>query len=278
MARAQEMLDLLGKWANRTHFDDCSDEAIADNFRMQNESVFINGKWLSVRRIFVSVRGAKTYERVGWVVNADVELCMVCCSQHIEDKFHCAGCGNIVCSRCSPDEGIVFELSAAGQLRVCIQCYYGQDPVYAILHEDVVLAPFIVKRNNSYKQLAASPSTISVAKVVPDGSVAASRMQPSALDSPTESPMPVGRRVEPIPKLVLKTRLAASDRKIFINILGHEDVPLGRAMAAELAKEGMENSGQQCLIFDVTFYLGDLEAALEDIDGPSEALHKVFCG
>lgn len=260
------MLDLLGKWVLRTDFDDCSEEAINDNFRMQNESVFMNGTWKKVRRIFVSVRGAKSYERVGWIVNADVSQCMVCCSQIFEGKYHCAGCGNIVCAKCSPEEGVIFELSSAGPLRVCLQCYYGQDPVYAIIHEDVVLAPFIVKRNNSYKQfpVVAMASTLTPAQG-----------QLDVVPPPVESPIAKGHHVNPMPKLVLKTRLSNSDRKVFINICGHEDVPQGRAIAAELAKEGTENSGQQCLIFDVTCCLQDVEEALDDVDGPSEALHKV---
>lgn len=276
MSRAQDMLNLLGKWVARQDFDDCSEEAINDNFRMQHENAFISGRWHKIRRVFVSVRGAKSYERVGWIVNEDVNQCMICCSKFFNGKHHCAGCGNIVCERCSPEEGVIFELSAAGPLRVCIQCYYGQDPVYAIIHEDVMLAPFIVKRNNSFAKLPTIPlSTLSVTSsgTVPDLASPAGKV--SRVPFPTESPAMAGEHVHPIPKLVLKTRLSTSDRKVFINICGHDHVPKGRAIAAELAKEGTENSGQQCLIFDVTFCLEDLDAALDDVDGPSELLHKV---
>jgi hypothetical protein len=274
------MLSLLEKWVMRPDFDDCSPEAIDDNLRIQTENAFINGQWLTVRRVFVSARGAKSYERVGWVVNKDMPQCMVCSATFFRDKYHCAGCGNIVCDVCSPEEGVVFELSSAGPLRVCIQCCYGQDPIYAILHEDVVLAPFIVKRNNSYQQLGPSPSAI-----VPSRGFGASpgrgdhkRMLEFESSPVLPAPAPAepeGHMVDPTPLLVLKTRLVDSERKVFINICGHAEVPSGRAIAAELAREGTESSGQRCLIFDVVCRLADGLAALDADDAPSEDLHKV---
>ena len=92
-----------------------------------------------LHRLYVLVPNCDT-KCVGWVLNCDVDACMIC-SRSFNSfpsflfKHHCRCCGNIVCSHCVADqEIIIFELSDLGGQLVCTQCYFGQDEVHALCY------------------------------------------------------------------------------------------------------------------------------------------------
>lgn len=76
---------------------------------LQPESVIVGGHQLEVRRVFVKTRDSAEYFNVGWILSNDLDNCMICNSEFgvFSPKYHCRACGNLVCAKCSPDEGIV---------------------------------------------------------------------------------------------------------------------------------------------------------------------------
>jgi hypothetical protein len=100
---------------------------------LQKENVIISGKPMVIRRLFIQTIDSGEYGNVGWVLNTDLENCMICAQEFsvFLTKQHCHGCGNLVCSVCSNEEATVYELEEMGPLRVCNQCFWGQEPVYA---------------------------------------------------------------------------------------------------------------------------------------------------
>lgn len=103
------------------------------------EYCVIRGRKKKIHRVFVCCGDSGSYCRVGWVLNDDVDACMVCHSLFYEalvsGKHHCRACGNIVCSSCSAGRAIVCEVQALGLVRVCSQCYFGQEAVSAHLND-----------------------------------------------------------------------------------------------------------------------------------------------
>jgi ankyrin repeat protein len=133
-------LNALHKWAAREEFDEYCDEAMRDNASLATELVFLRGESVAVRRVFVRVRGCPAYSRVGWVLRADVNHCMVCATPFSpeqgegEGKESCCACGNVVCHRCGSDVAKVTELGdASDEVRVCSLCFWGQAEVGAVL-------------------------------------------------------------------------------------------------------------------------------------------------
>jgi hypothetical protein len=81
-----------------------------------------------IRRVFVKHPEAREYANVGWVVDGDVEACMVCATyfSFFNGRHHCRICGDISCRDCSTSELLITEFRDFGPVRACDQCYYGQ--------------------------------------------------------------------------------------------------------------------------------------------------------
>lgn len=100
----------------------------------EEEEIIFNGKKQVVQRLFVRDVNSNV-TGVGWIINEDITACMICCIPFGMFRWphHCRSCGNIVCNTCSPIEVSIVEMLELGDVRVCIQCYWGQDtPIHAV--------------------------------------------------------------------------------------------------------------------------------------------------
>jgi len=206
-------------------------------------------------RVFVRAMDSHDYEKVGWILSSDVDVCMICSKSFgvFKDKYHCRACGNLVCDDCSQGRAAIFEIECAGEFRVCSQCYFGQEVVFA--HHETLL-------RESMSVLALSP----VEKLVPENSVSKTENQidhaitssPKTADSkdailtipstevkdtanqlaptaelffiPTQNPFRIPKNIKfklvrPVPGIVLKTRRLTSGLKVFINVVVDSSVP-----------------------------------------------------
>lgn len=100
----------------------------------EDEDIIFNGKKQKVKRLFI--RDAQSnVTGVGWIINEDITACMVCSIPFGMFRWphHCRSCGNIVCNNCSPYLVAIVEMLELGEVRVCVQCYWGQDtPIHAV--------------------------------------------------------------------------------------------------------------------------------------------------
>ena len=90
------------------------------------ETATIGGVTRTIKRLYQ--RYDNGFDGVGWIVDDDIDNCMVCNSEFgfFLRKHHCRSCGNIVCYSCSPDMAVIEEMAEMGEQRVCVQCYWGQ--------------------------------------------------------------------------------------------------------------------------------------------------------
>ncbi len=95
---------------------------------LQKESVVIKGERIVLRRLFLQTSTTNEYSNVGWVLNVDLDCCMICATLFsvMLSPQHCFACGNLVCNTCSSNNATIFELQDLGELRVCDQCFWGQ--------------------------------------------------------------------------------------------------------------------------------------------------------
>ena len=100
---------------------------------IEDDKVIIKGVAKKIKRVYVRDKD-RTDDGVGWVLNEDIDRCMIC-----DEEFnfycwphHCRACGNIVCSKCSPDEAEIIEFPEFKMQRVCMQCGFGQSKVHAL--------------------------------------------------------------------------------------------------------------------------------------------------
>lgn len=104
---------------------------ILNNREIKVEYANLRGVRKRVFRMYE--RTNESFGGVGWIVNDDIDECMVCGKEFyfFRRRHHCRSCGNLVCDSCSPHYVVVEELKEQGEVRVCVQCYWGQWPVYA---------------------------------------------------------------------------------------------------------------------------------------------------
>lgn len=100
----------------------------------EEEKMYAIGAQRTLKRLYVRKPNQK-YVGVGWVINEDIDFCMICAKSFgfFLYRHHCRSCGNLVCDPCSPHSLVLVELDEIGEhspQRVCIQCYWGQDPVH----------------------------------------------------------------------------------------------------------------------------------------------------
>ena len=102
----------------------------------KDDKINLFGNVRFVRRLYIKSDDDCEFEGVGWIINEDINFCMICARQFglFLYRHHCRCCGNLVCDSCSPDTAVIFEMQDSGEQRVCVQCFWGQDPVYASIH------------------------------------------------------------------------------------------------------------------------------------------------
>ena len=74
-----------------------------------------------VRRVYV----LNSSYKVGWVVDRDMERCMICLDRFnwLKFKHHCRACGSLVCSSCSPFTAYLPNFEEEDGSRVCRNCF-----------------------------------------------------------------------------------------------------------------------------------------------------------
>lgn len=76
-------------------------------------------------RVYVTSIGGGEYCKVGWVLQDSTSHCLRCLNSFglLSSKHNCVGCGDVICSRCSPCKVVISELRSDEPHRVCNACY-----------------------------------------------------------------------------------------------------------------------------------------------------------
>mmetsp|Transcript_30192 Transcript_30192/g.43133 ORF Transcript_30192/g.43133 Transcript_30192/m.43133 type:complete len:415 (+) Transcript_30192:36-1280(+) len=204
----------------------------------EEQSTF--GKKKVYRRLGISVRGTNDncpttkYEKMGWVVSADVDNCIICDIEFgwMFRKHHCRACGHVVCDTCSSQKALISEIELVGPLRVCSLCYWGQD---VVLHakSDTVDSPqkAEIMKTNNYD----TPSTSSEREGANylQLSVNTTKEIPSSLfhndNCRTFHVIPIPgyviktTRMKPSQSKFLPRRSIVSSNEVYINVMHHKN-------------------------------------------------------
>mmetsp|Transcript_22611 Transcript_22611/g.33065 ORF Transcript_22611/g.33065 Transcript_22611/m.33065 type:complete len:233 (+) Transcript_22611:91-789(+) len=109
--------------------------AVDDNSVLFRKTLaIVGGKQTYVRRAYIRSSVLSSYRHIGWVLDSDVDKCMVCATKFsfFTRKHHCRGCGNIICNQCSPDRIRIREYREYGPVRICRLCYFGQEELSVV--------------------------------------------------------------------------------------------------------------------------------------------------
>ena len=187
----------------------------------EDEEIIVHGKPRNVRRLYVS-KADSDHDGVGWIINEDITVCMVCAQAFgfFRWAHHCRSCGNLVCNSCSPETAVIFELQEAGPVRVCIQCYWGQDPVHVSVTRRV-------SESEKSEASAEAAEFYSLQEVDGLGDLTPVKIAPqSRLTQIIPVPAFV---VEALRRLsfteLARSRSSATTRPVFVNICMHGSVP-----------------------------------------------------
>lgn len=81
-----------------------------------------------VRRVYIKSILLLDYRYIGWVLDCDMVICMICSNEFslFNRRHHCRICGDLVCDNCSKQTIYITEIMDYGPVRACDCCYYGQ--------------------------------------------------------------------------------------------------------------------------------------------------------
>lgn len=192
---------------------------------VEEEKMHLLGKWRIVRRLYCVSNDPMAFEGVGWIIDEDIDFCMVCSKQFgfFLYRHHCRCCGNLVCDPCSPDRVVIQELKELGEQRVCLQCYYGQEVVYASRD-----GPERPELDHPQPQMQTTDNF----DVVKGNTDPDARAKETSICDDIQQSKPFSSKsllptatVDPTPGVVLKTKTTHGKEKVFINLLHHPSVP-----------------------------------------------------
>jgi hypothetical protein len=103
-------------------------ENTAATILIRKDPVHVKGEIRMVRRVFLRLSQAEDYCNVGWVLDEDVDACMLCgvLFGMFERRSHCRVCGDIVCKACCTATVLLKEFREWGSVPACDFCFYGQ--------------------------------------------------------------------------------------------------------------------------------------------------------
>jgi hypothetical protein len=87
-----------------------------------------SGGPIYIRRVFLKSINFLDYRYVGWVLDVDMIICMICSEEFslFTRRHHCRICGDVICDSCSNQTIFISEIKECGPVRVCNCCFYGQ--------------------------------------------------------------------------------------------------------------------------------------------------------
>jgi hypothetical protein len=262
---------------------------------VQTETVFVGGVRKEVHRLFVKTSDSADYKNVGWVLFNGVDHCMICNCEFgaFTSMYHCRACGNIVCSKCCPDKGIIFELHHLPAQITCIQCNFGQEEVRGVhlLKEDDLLSHRDRKANvASSKKSDTSHMEAEEARKeeekrakeaayekemmnrilggrAPSPPSAGTRSSPTtvAAATPTERVVQKTISVTPIAGFVMKSK-RSNGEKVFVNVCCHESIASDKDIHVSEAKEAKDKNGGSSPVYDVVIATSLMQEIQKDAE------------
>ncbi|MBX9694488.1 MAG: FYVE zinc finger domain-containing protein, partial [Cyanobacteria bacterium] len=129
------------------------------------DSITINGFRYSYHRVFIQCLDSKDYYKTGWILQQDINFCMICNTSFQSffttvTRHHCRVCGNIICSTCSNYTATVRCIEELGKVRICRFCYFEQDLLDS--YNSLLDGTPIQGRNGSFTEYIAISNNISL--------------------------------------------------------------------------------------------------------------------
>lgn len=122
---AKSVSTLLTDIDRAVQADDTSVTSIRNVYDIRLDSVMTHGVTNKVTRIFVRTVDSEAYALVGWVLAAEVHMCLLCGwkLQNVAEKCHCRACGSVMCASCTVKDVVVSEVHRIGPTVVCRNCF-----------------------------------------------------------------------------------------------------------------------------------------------------------
>ena len=108
--------------SNKNSWNEDAFDPMNPGCAVHKEQIVVNKKIRTVRKVYMS---EDSKYKVGWVVDADLDICMICFGGFgwLNLKHHCRACGSLVCGKCSPYNAVVPHLNEENGSRVCKNCH-----------------------------------------------------------------------------------------------------------------------------------------------------------
>jgi len=245
---------------------------------VQTETIFVAGIRKEVHRLFVKTADSADYNNVGWVLTNGVDHCMICNAEFgaFTSMYHCRACGNIICSKCCPDKGVIFELVHLPPQITCVQCNFDQDEIKGVqlLKAEELLSPRDRKANVASAKKAdtahmeaaearkeeekrakeAAYEKEMLSRILSGGATGSpGAASPTTVTgssaTPTERVVQKTVSITPVAGFVMKSKRGGGD-KVFVNVCCHESVESATDIHLSALKQAQDKGGGTVPVYD----------------------------
>lgn len=124
---------------------------------LRRDEAQVGGERKMIRRAFLRLSHSEDYRNVGWVLDDDLDACMLCGIEFglFERRTHCRVCGDLVCKGCCSSFVLLKEFKDWGDVPACNLCFYGQVSYFFIVYYCVI---FVVRCQLMITHVLTTPS------------------------------------------------------------------------------------------------------------------------
>ncbi len=125
-----------------------------------SEQILINKISHKVRRAYLMDHKY----RIGWVVDADLDICMLCSKEFglfkARLKHHCRTCGALICRECSPYFIDLFTLINEHEARTCRNCFGIKPGILTPIYKNAAAQEYMGGHSHSQSTNSSPTTTI----------------------------------------------------------------------------------------------------------------------
>jgi hypothetical protein len=115
---------------------------------VREDTLAVDTRRITYKRCYIETNDSGPLKNVGWVINENVSVCLICNKDFGVLKrwrHHCRACGDLVCTACSNYAKKIKGYDKLGKFKVCVNCHNMEEPRSSFVYNWQTMQTDVVK-------------------------------------------------------------------------------------------------------------------------------------